>query len=185
MYQKQFPSCKIKGNTEPQEFGHMHAKGMIPKKCSECDLMFEGECIRNSEITGEYARLDYGKCKVEGKTNPVRIEIDKNGYETFVPSKCKQCVYLKKDEISEYICSLDKNIWGDFPRSLDWGDWEPDFPIVGLGADFKLTKNLIIQIKNKKTAEAIKEIKSLNSGINLKKALESVSQLKDIIDKYY
>ena len=185
MYQKQFPSCKIKGSLEPTEFGHMFSKGMIPKKCSECDLMFEGECRRNSEITGEYARLDYGKCEIEGKTEPVCIEIDSNGYETFVPAKCEHCDYLKKDKYRGYICTFEKNIWGDFPRSLDWGNWKPNFPIIGLGADLKLTKHLIILIENEKTTEAIKEIKRLNNGIEFKEAIESVSLLKKKIDKYY
>ncbi len=133
MYRKQFPSCKIIGSIEPIEFGHMLSKGMIPQKCYECELMFEGECRRNGEITGEYARLDYGKCKFEGKTNPVSIEIGKNSCEIFVPSKCKQCEYLKKTKYRGYFCTLDNDVWADFPRSLDWGDWEPDFPIIGLG----------------------------------------------------
>jgi len=38
VYQKQFPSCKIKGSLEPTEFGHMFSKGMIPKKCSEVNM---------------------------------------------------------------------------------------------------------------------------------------------------
>jgi hypothetical protein len=158
---------------------------MIPKKCIECDLMFEGECRRNSDITGEYARLDYGKCKIEGITEPVSIEIDSSGYETFVPEKCEQCDHLKMDKYRGYICSFEKDIWGDFPRSLDWGSWQPNFPIIGLGANLKLTKYLIILIKNKKTAEAVKEIKRLNEGIGFKKAVESVSLLKNKIDKYY
>jgi hypothetical protein len=185
VYQKQFPSCQIKGSLEPTEFGHMLSKGMIPKKCSECDLMFEGECLRNSEITGKYAQLDYGKCEIEGKTEPVCIEIDYNGYETFIPLKCEHCDHLKKNKYRGYICAFEKNTWGDFPRSLDWGDWKPNFPIVGLGENLKLTKHLIILIESKKTAEAVKEIKRLNNGMEFKKAIESVSQLKNKIDQYY
>lgn len=158
---------------------------MIPKKCSECNLMFEGECIRNSEITGEYSRLDYGKCKVEGKTNSVCIEIDNSGYETFVPEKCVKCTHLKKDKYHKYICDFEKNIWGDFPRSLDWGDWQPDFPIIGLGDNLKMTKHLIILIQNKKTVEAIKELKRLNSEIDFKKASESVTLLINKMNQYY
>lgn len=185
MYRKQFPSCEIKGSLEPKEFEHMFSKGMIPEKCSKCSLMFESECRRNSEITGEYAILDYGKCEIEGKTNPVCIEIDNSGYEIFVPAKCGQCNYLKKDKYREYICTFEKNIWGDFPRSLDWNDWKPDFPIVGLGTKLKLSKHLTILIENGKIAEAIKEIKRLNNEIDFKKAKESVLILKNKIDKFY
>lgn len=131
MYKKSFPKCEVKGEFDPVEYGHMISHGSIPKKCSTCSNLFEGECTRGLDEIGKLLRLDYDSCYKTGTTEPTKIEINSDN-PVFVPNKCIDCEYLSKSEFREYFCSYEKEKWKDFPRDLDWGDWKPDYPLIGL-----------------------------------------------------
>lgn len=47
MHHIYFPVCPVDGPIEPPvRFNLMGLKGAVPKKCSECKHLFEGECTR-------------------------------------------------------------------------------------------------------------------------------------------
>ncbi len=186
MYRKSFPKCKIEGDFEPVEFEHLMFQGAVPKKCSLCSNLFEGECLRGIELMEDYLTLDHGACKIEGLTHPVEIEI-KNGSPIYVPKKCLECQFLLKSNSRGYICISDKNVWGDFPRSLDWGDWKPDYPIAGLRIDKAMivTKELIALLIDKKTVKAIKLYRALNAIDTIKEASDAIKTLSNKLNEHY
>ena len=126
MIEKYFPKCPIAGPIlPPAPFGHGVSIGAVPNKCGSCSMLFEGECLRHPD---RYMHLDHGPCPFPGVTSPIRYSFsceDKH-FSVQVPSKCITCAYLKNDSIYQAFCSHDSDVWGDFHRSLDWGEWEPD-----------------------------------------------------------
>ena len=116
---RSFPRCEVRGAFDPVEFGHMVSVGAVPKKCSECRHLFEGECTRNGPT---YMALDHGPCPVTGPTTPTRVSAPR---EDLLPAKCVECEHLAFDRLWGFHCIADRQIWRDFPRSLDWGDERP------------------------------------------------------------
>lgn len=177
MYRKQFPECTIRGDYSPTEYEHMLGKGMIPYKCRKCNQFFEGMCLRNMDKIEDYMNLDFGPCDIIGETHPIAIEKDETGYEIFVPAKCARCNYLSKNNYSEYKCNHNNKIWKAFGRSLDWGNWKPNFPMVGLGPKIRLTREIISLINNNQTAKAIRSFRIINPYLSFKEAKDSVIKI--------
>ena len=134
MYRRSFPKCTVEGDQSPsKKMLVMASKWALPTKCISCQYLFEGECLRDSElIGGGFLQLDYGYCGVDGPTEPFAIEEPAIGVKIFIPTKCKSCQFLYLDSIRGYVCKKDQKLWGDGFRGLDWGDWEPNYPNVGL-----------------------------------------------------
>lgn len=144
MYHDSFPKCRRKGSYEPVPFAHVVSEGAIPYKCSECRYICEGGCRRATWTNAVFLQLDYGPCRVKGPTEPVdgpevkRTEYllalnisSESGYLAAghqVPKKCATCEYIMLDGNLHYKCAQDAHIWGDFARSLDWGQWQPPLP---------------------------------------------------------
>lgn len=188
MYRESFPKCKIEGSFKPVEFGHMVSEGAIPHKCISCSHMFEGECLRGNPSIDGFLRLDYEPCGIDGSTEPIEIEKHQEN-SIFVPTKCESCSFLKKDDIRHYICSKDREVWGDFPRDLDWGNWKPDYPLIRLIryeegkysrtylGPATITKELVLLLKTKEIVEAIYLYRKLNHIETFKEAKEDVEKL--------
>ena len=188
MYRKSFPKCEVAGSREPVKYGHMASFGALPKKCTTCSNLFEGECTRGLDETGSLLRLDYEACDKPGPTTPVEIEVI-DEHSIYVPHKCQNCEYLIKTEIRGYACSYEQEQWQDFPRDLDWGDWQPDYPLVGLRRYRKgkysmedlgpaiVNKELTLLLMNNETAKAVKLYRRLNKIETLKEALDDVNTL--------
>jgi len=128
---KYFPACKFNGPINPPVFfTHMGAKGFIPMKCSLCQYLFEGECIRENALKKDlYMHLDYGPCGLPGNTQPVEYTLptypppyNRESELIYVPFKCSICSYLTTDFVHRVYCSFEREKWGDFHRGLDWGD---------------------------------------------------------------
>jgi hypothetical protein len=127
MHKYYFPRCEVAGPIEPATpFSHLGISGNVPFKCSTCEYLFEGDCIRNLEMTGHYLRLDHGKCNKEGPTYPVNYEDHFIHSKVEIPQKCSTCSFLKVDRIYGFYCSQDGDKWGNYLRGLDWGAWQPD-----------------------------------------------------------
>lgn len=181
MYRESFPKCKIKGSFEPVKFGHMASEGSIPHKCISCSHMFEGECLRGNTSIDGFLRLDYEPCGIDGSTEPIEIEKHQEN-SIFVPTKCESCSFLKKDDIRHYICSKDREIWGDFPRDLDWGNWKPDYPLIGLNQSI-ITKDLVLFLMQKEKVKALKLYRKLNQIDTIKEAREDIDKLLAKLEK--
>jgi hypothetical protein len=114
--------------------------------------LFEGECTRHyyeypkqvlqfgqrEFILGMYRHLHHGPCPFPGDTDPAPFEIsalpapDSRPAKTVqVPRKCLSCRYLKGLPIYDAVCTYESEVWGDFHRGLDWGDWLPSEEQLG------------------------------------------------------
>jgi hypothetical protein len=126
--------------------------GAVPRKCSQCPKLFEGECTRNYEdypeqvlqwggrvvVLGTYRHLDHGPCPFPGETDPVPFEIpvqpapsSRPAKTVQVPRKCSGCPYLKGLPIHDAVCTYEPEVWGLFHRGLDWGGWLPSEEQLG------------------------------------------------------
>lgn len=176
MYRESFPKCVIDGDQTPSGMlNHMGDRYAIPKKCLTCKFSFEGECTRSLQLKDGYLRLDTGFCGYEGSTEPELIKKTPDGNEIFVPKKCVACKHLHSDEFRGYVCMKDKEKWGSNFRDLDWGDWEPTYPNVGIGQAI-ITKEVVEFVLEGKKIKALKLYRALNK-------IETLLEAKMEIDK--
>lgn len=133
MYRKQFPRCRVDGPADPVPFGHGVWEGAVPRKCSGCAHLMEGECVRAFVQVQDVLELDYGPCCKEGPTDPVVVRSPASGQELSVPRKCATCAFLaQSDEVwGPGRCRWEQERWGR-PRGLDWGTWEPERAPLGI-----------------------------------------------------
>ena len=122
MIEQSFPKCKIKGDYKPVKFVHMGSEGSIPAKCRECEFNLEARCTRGLEKTGKYLELDYGPCGVVGASEPAESEFIIGDRLAIIPKKCTECD-LASQWGSKVVCLDKKEIYGAYPRSLDWGEY--------------------------------------------------------------
>jgi hypothetical protein len=182
MYTQYFPPCPVDGPIEPPvPFGHMISKGAVPKKCSECKYLFEGECIRYMREVGRYLHLDHGFCGIQGPTDPVFYQDQYIESKVEIPRKCSTCSYLEYDRIRGFTCRKDAAKWGDFPRGLDWGDWEPDIMYLELPLPKITTKALSRHAKNDDLVAFIKEHRRVNPGLSMQEAKDDFYHFRVIL----
>ena len=184
MYKKYFPSCKVESPIEPpMKYMHLGSEGAIPKKCSECKYLFEGECSRNIENGTGYLHLDYGHCKVNGPTDPVIYESAFVQSKVKIPRKCKDCGYLKFDKTRGFICTEEEYKWGNLSRGLDWGTWEPDTVYLQLPLPKWTTRKLTNYVKADNLINFIKEYREVNSNYSIEEAKKDFAYLKEQLEK--
>ncbi|ANE44161.1 hypothetical protein SU48_10700 [Deinococcus puniceus] len=76
-------------------------------------------------------------------------------------------------------CGKDTHIWGDFPRSLDWGTWHPDYIFVDLPFP-KITTRLMGQtVQESDLIAFIKEYRRVNAGSSMAEAKEDFHWLQE------
>lgn len=149
-------------------------------------MLFEGECLRGLEQVEGYLRLDTGTCRVEGSSEPVPIMEEPQGNPVFVPKKCLGCDFLHHDRIREYVCKQDHKRWQDGFRDLDWGDWEPDYPMLGLRRGMNgetsgpaiITREIIKGLQEDRRVEALKVYRKLNQIETLAEAIADIDRLE-------
>lgn len=184
MIKLSFPACKVPGDYSPVKFRHLTLSWSIPAKCAECDFNFEGECTRNVDWNGNSAVLDFGSCKQNGSTEPIARQ-NRKREKKLVPTKCDQCKFLRENRNGDYICTEDRKTWGKIGRSLDWGEWRPDFPPVGIGPDSKVSRDLILLVQDGRKEEAIELYIKLNGGkFTPEKAILDLQVLDERIRKF-
>jgi len=184
MHKFYFPNCKVSGPIEPPiKFSHLGSVGAVPNKCSNCSYLFEGSCTRNISDVGRYLHLDYGKCKINGSTDPVYYEDSYIQAKVEIPKKCSECAFLNVDSIYGFYCSQDKEKWGDFHRGLDWGSWEPNSIYLELPQPKLTTKELSVFAKENNEISFIKEHRRINPGLSLSEAKEDFIYFRSILEK--
>ena len=183
MHTRYFPICTVDGPIEPPvPFGHMCSRGAIPKKCATCRNLFEGECLRNTNLTGTYSHLDYGPCGIPGPTDPV-IYQDRFIVSTVeVPRKCATCSFLAVNSIHGFHCTKDDDKWGQFFRGLDWGAWAPDTIYIDLPPP-KITTRKLSDCLNKNDLIAfIQEHRRVNPSLSMDEAKSDFAKLRAKLD---
>ena len=184
MHSRYFPPCPIDGPIEPPvPFGHMLSRGAVPKKCSECQHLFEGECLRYANEVGRYLHLDHGPCGINGPTDPVVYEDKFVTGKVEVPRKCANCVHLAVDRIHGFHCTKDAHKWGDLHRGLDWGAWEPDGVYIELPLPKVTTKKLSICARNNDLVEFVKEHRRVNPGLSVKEAQADFAHFRRVLEE--
>lgn len=179
MYSEYFPACTVDGPIEPPvEFRHMGSRGAIPYKCSQCSSMFEGSCLRASELIQGFLHLDYGPCGIDGSTKPVYYENKYYKSKVQIPEKCSKCHFLEVDVIRGFHCKKDEVKWGDFNRGLDWGAWQPNRTYIQLSPPKITTKALIDHLYENDLLNFIKEYRRINPNSSVAEAKEDFSDLK-------
>jgi hypothetical protein len=171
MHKYYFPRCPVEGPIEPPvQFQHLGSRGAVPKKCHDCNFLFEGECTRGGAKVGHHLHLDHGPCGIEGPTDPVVYEDQWVRGHVEIPRKCARCIFLRVDPIRGFHCTKDAKIWGDLHRGLDWGYWEPDTIWIQLPHPKITTRTMISWAKAGNLMEFIKEYRSVNLDLPLTEA---------------
>lgn len=183
MYRIVIPRCEIEGPRDPVSFNHMGLQGAVPRKCSTCNFLFEGGCLRAMEQTSTYVALDHGPCPVIGNESPVEYESRFIKSKVFIPEKCSSCVNLEFDFIRGFICNYKRSDWGEFPRELDWGSWSPEFPNIGLRSGKSVSQEVLKAVINNNEVEAIKAFRSDHKNITIKEAREAFLELNSKINR--
>lgn len=185
MHRRYFPACPVDGPIEPPvPFGHMGSRGAVPKKCSDCQHLFEGECVRYSEDVGHYLHLDHGPCGIDGPTDPVTFQDEFVSSKVDVPRKCATCVFLAVNSIEGFHCTKDADKWGDFHRGLDWGAWKPDCVYLELPLPKVTTRNLSLFAKQNDLMAFIKEHRRINPGLSIEEAKADFAHFRSVLETY-
>jgi len=171
MHKYYFPRCPVTGPiTPPKRYSHLGSNGAVPRKCADCEFIFEGSCTRGGSKSHIYMHLDHGPCGIDGPTDPVIYEDQWLRSHVEIPRKCATCVFLGVDSIHGFHCKKDASIWGDFPRGLDWGYWEPDCIWIQLPHPKITTRPMMLWAKAGNLAEFIKEYRHTNLDLPLSEA---------------
>lgn len=172
MYRYAFPKCFIQGSTDPVPYGHLVLHGAVPQKCRDCKYLFEGSCRRAADTVEDYQSLDHGPCPKHGEANPIELRGKNPERPLFVPKKCASCEFLSNDPIRGYVCLYQKEIWGGFPRSLDWASWEPELAPIGIQQKVIATVEVLSNVKLGLSAKAVLELKRLYPGLSTEAAIK-------------
>ncbi len=161
----------------------MISRGAVPKKCSSCANLFEGSCVRFSNLVGRFLHLDHGFCGVAGPTDPVKFQDGFIESKVEVPRKCASCVFLAIDRIHGFHCTKDQMKWGDFHRGLDWGAWEPEMVYLDLPLPKVTTKALSKLAKRNDLIAFIQEHRRINPGLSLAEARKDFEYFRSVLGK--
>lgn len=181
MYRTVFPRCTVPGSVEPVPYSHFMS-GAVPSKCRQCPHLFEGGCRRAMEQVQGYLSLDHGPCPVKGPTEPVLVETQYYLSKVYVPSKCRACRHLLLDPIRGFVCNFERERWGSFPRTLDWGSWSPEHPNLGLQSGRSVSVEVLQAVHLRNEVEAIKAFRGLHRDATLKEAREAYAELLAKVD---
>jgi hypothetical protein len=162
----------------------MFSRGAVPKKCSECLHLFEGECTRYIEEVQGYLTLDHGPCGIDGSTDPVIYKTETIKSQLEVPTKCATCVHIAVDSIHSVYCTKDRDKWGDFHRELDWGTWRPEYLWLRLQLPKITTQGLLKYAYNNEIVEFIQEHRRINPGVSLREAKQDFMHFRTLIERW-
>jgi hypothetical protein len=129
------------------------------------------------EQTQRYLSLDHGPCPVKGPTNPALVDSLYYISKVYVPLKCLKCKHLLLDSIRGFVCNFERDRWGSFPRTLDWGLWSPEYPNLGLESGRSVSIDVIKAVQACQEAEAIKAFRSVHKDATFKEARDAYAEL--------
>ncbi|MGC4044350.1 MAG: hypothetical protein QM758_11180 [Armatimonas sp.] len=172
----------IDGPIEPPvPYSHLGSFGAVPKKCSECEHLFEGGCTRYFNEVERYLHLDHGPCGIHGPTDPVFYEDAFVQSKVEIPRKCATCYHLEIDSIHGFHCTKDAKIWGDLHRGLDWGTWQPEEIYLELPPPKVTTRKLARFVRDNDLLSFIKEHRRINPGLSMKEAQEDFAYFRKVL----
>ncbi|QQP94411.1 hypothetical protein [Lysobacter enzymogenes] len=175
MWWKAFPRCTVQGPVEPVPYAHFATQGAVPQKCLRCGFMLEGECTRAIDQVAGYLALDHGPCPVPGSGAPVRILATATQAGGYVPGKCLGCEHL---DATKAVCNYQRSRWGDWSRTFDWGDWEPDVPNLGVIEGRYVSPDLVRAVCEERRNDALKVFLATNDGAGFAEALKAYQELR-------
>src|SRR5262249_1237026 len=149
-----------------------------------CKYLFEGSCVRYSDEVQPYRHLDHGYCGIPGPTDPVIYEDSFIVSKVEIPRKCLRCAFLEFSRIRGFGCRKDAEIWGDFPRGLDWGTWEPDSIYLSLPLPKVATRAMSLHAKNDDLILFIKEHRRVNPGLSIEEAKDDFKHVRSILARF-
>jgi hypothetical protein len=182
MYRTVLPRCTVVGSVEPVPYSHF-MNGAVPSKCRTCAHLFEGGCRRALEQVGKYLALDHGPCPVRGPTNPVVVETEHYTSKVLVPAKCERCRYLELEKVRGFVCNFERERWGAFPRTLDWGAWSPEHPNIGLKSGRSVSQEVLRAVAARREVEAIKAFRAAHRDVTHKEAREAYAELLEQVSR--
>ncbi|MER2565379.1 MAG: hypothetical protein ABTQ32_31935 [Myxococcaceae bacterium] len=159
MDRRAFPACEVIGPVDPVPYTHM-LSGAIPRKCSGCRFLFEGECTRAMDQVHGYLALDHGPCPVIGDTTPTLVVTKQLRSTVSIPAKCRSCEHLEVSLQRGFTCGFEREKWGFFRRGLDWGSWSPELPNVGLESGRPVSLAVLRAAASGNEAETIKAFRA-------------------------
>lgn len=176
MHHTAFPICTVSGGYKPVAYNHFGA-GAVPAKCRKCDALFEGGCTRAMDLVQRYLALDHGPCGVKGPTDPVRYENEWMRSKVEVPRKCASCPHLEVNRSRGLHCDKDRDVWGNFPRGLDWGAWRPGQPDLTLASGHEITSAMVEAVRSRSKMKAFMAFRAANSGTSMLDAKRAYVEL--------
>jgi hypothetical protein len=184
VHRQAFPACPVQGPIDPPvPFAHLGGRGAVPNKCGHCGSLFEGGCARANASLERWLDLDHGPCGVPGPTDPVLYEDVFVTAKVEVPRKCTTCIYLEFDRIRGFTCRKDREIWGDFPRSLDWGSWKPERIYIQLPYPKNTSKELIEFAFLNQLKDFIQEYRRWNPSHSIQEAKTDFLNLRNQLEE--
>ena len=118
-----------------------------------------------------------------GPTDPVRYEDDFITSKVEVPRKCASCRFLARDSIRGFFCTQDREQWGDFPRGLDWGAWEPDQVLLQLFPPKVATEAMSRAVYSGDLLGFIREHRRVNPGLSIREAKRDYRHLRSVLER--
>ncbi len=94
-----------------------------------------------------------------------------------MPAKCERCAKLELNRIHGFVCNLDRERWGAFPRTLDWGSWSPEHPNLGLKTGRSVSHEVISAVANGSEVQAIKAFRSSHPDATFREARDAYAEL--------
>jgi len=116
LYRRVFPRCRVAGPIDPVPFTFNFSTGSMPRKCLECELWFECECVRGRGTAQPYRSFDHGPCETVGSSEPVWI------CSTFlkpVPVRGLHvvcCEYLDREPVDPQVVERENPGWTFYRR---------------------------------------------------------------------
>jgi hypothetical protein len=86
-------------------------------------------------------------------------------------------MYLREDSIYGFICTKNEEVWGDFRRSLDWGDWEPA-QLYAFLPDANTSRKMCDAATNQDQTGFVREYRSLNEGSSMEEARKAYEAMR-------
>ncbi len=107
-----------------------------------------------------YLALDHGPCPIPGNPTPTLVVTDPPFGTVSIPTKCRTCAHLQTDPIRGFTCGYERERWGAYPRTLDWGDWSPELPNVGLASGRPVSTALLHAVAAGHEVQAIRAFRA-------------------------
>lgn len=174
MYRESYPKCEVAGSQEIV----LGEEGMhVPAKCLACPQRKGARCARAEEQMGRKQLLDHGRCFKEGPVQPVAARESEKGYFLYIPSKCQACEFLQ-EEAEGFFCGWKAEPGSKVKRSLDWGDFEPIHPLVGLEEGYLFSPRVLRLVRGGREGEATVLMRQMNPELDFNQVRKVYKRLK-------